>query len=226
MVRPMLPSRTRHDGRVPLLIEPALPAGTFRSTRQPCLIVDDRLVLRPWCADDAEDVEAAFACPVIQRWHVRRIDGADEAREWIASWERRWTDETDASWAVVDAREDRPVGQVGLRAISLFEASAQLSYWVLPAARGAGIAGDAVAALTRWAFETVRLNRLFLLHSTANAASCRVAGKAGYELEGTLRSSMLHVDGWHDVHLHARLRNGPATSSAERTEAGQVRSPH
>ncbi|WP_410581089.1 GNAT family N-acetyltransferase [Amycolatopsis sp. lyj-108] len=210
---------------MPLLIEPALPAGTFRSMRQPCLIVDDRLVLRPWCADDGEDVEAAFACPAIQRWHVRRVDGADEAREWIAGWEQRWRAETDASWAVVDAREDRPVGQVGLRALSLFEASAQLSYWVLPAARGAGIAGRAVAALTRWAFETVRLHRLFLLHSTANAASCRVADKAGYRLEGTLRSSMLHADGWHDVHLHARLRSESAPSSEGRTEAEQGRSP-
>lgn len=200
----------RHDGPVPLLIEPALSAGTFRAVKQPCLIVDDRLVLRPWSADDVECVEAAFACPAIQRWHVRRVDGEDEARGWIAGWERRWADETDASWAVVDAREDRPVGQVGLRTISLFEASAQLSYWVLPSSRGAGIASAAVAALTRWAFETVRLNRLSLLHSTANAASCRVADKAGYGLEGTLRSSMLHADGWHDVHLHARLRSDSA----------------
>ncbi|SFH75720.1 Protein N-acetyltransferase, RimJ/RimL family [Amycolatopsis regifaucium] len=197
----------RDDGRVPLLIEPVLPAGTFRTAKQPCLIVDDRFVLRPWCVDDAEAVEAAFACPAIQRWHVRRVDGADEARTWIAGWAQRWAEETDASWAVVDAREDRAVGQVGLRTVSLFEASAQLSYWVLPSARGAGIAGGAVAALTGWAFGTVRLNRLFLLHSTENLASCRVAGKAGYGLEGTLRSSMLHADGWHDVHLHARLRS-------------------
>ncbi len=213
MVRPMVPraaAPVRHDERVPLLIEPVLPAGTFRAAKQPCLVVDDRLVLRPWCAEDAESVEAAFACPAIQRWHVRRVDGEAEAHAWIAGWEQRWTDETDASWAVVDAREDRPVGQVGLRTVSLFEASAQLSYWVLPSARGTGIAGGAVAALTRWAFGTIRLNRLSLLHSTANNASCRVADKAGYGLEGTLRSSMLHADGWHDVHLHARLRGDSA----------------
>jgi len=211
---------------VPLLIEPVLPAGTFRAETQPCLILDDRLVLRPWCAEDVEAVEAAFACPVIQRWHVRRIDGEDEARTWIADWEQRWAAETAASWAVVDARDDRAVGQVGLRTISLFEASAQLSYWVLPSVRGAGIASGAVAALTRWAFGTVRLNRLSLLHSTANAASCRVADKAGYGLEGTLRSSMLHVDGWHDVHVHARLKSDSAPSSAEPPEAPARRSPH
>ncbi|WP_181772784.1 GNAT family N-acetyltransferase [Amycolatopsis pittospori] len=211
---------------MPLLIEPVLPAGTFRAEPQPCLIVDDRLLLRPWCADDVEAVEAAFACPAVQRWHVRRIDGEDEAQTWIEGWDRRWAAETDASWAVVDARDDRVVGQVGLRTISLFEASAQLSYWVLPSDRGAGIASGAVAALTRWAFGTVRLNRLSLLHSTANAASCRVADKAGYGLEGTLRSSMLHADGWHDVHVHARLKSDSSPSPAEQPRGPVRRSPH
>ena len=31
---------------------------------------------------------------------------------------------------------------------------------------------------------------------------------AGFEPEGTLRSAVLHEDGWHDMHLHARL--GPS----------------
>jgi hypothetical protein len=36
-------------------------------------------------------------------------------------------------------------------------------------------------------------------------ASCRVAQKAGYLLEGTKREHWLFADGWHDVHLHARV---------------------
>lgn len=194
------------DGWVPLLVGPALPAGSLRAFEQPCLDVDERLVLRPWREDDAAIVRTAFGCPDIQRWHVRRMDSDDEARAWIADWVKRWEDETDASWAIVDDRDDQPVGQVGLRAILLWEASAQLSYWVLPTARGTGIAGRAVRTLTRWAFDTLGLNRLSLLHSTANLASCRVAGKAAFGIEGILRNSMLHADGWHDMHMHARLR--------------------
>jgi RimJ/RimL family protein N-acetyltransferase len=54
-------------------------------------------------------------------------------------------------------------------------------------------------------FATVGLHRIELLHSTCNEASCSVAQKAGYLLEGTKRRHGLHVDGWHDMHLHARL---------------------
>ena len=44
----------------------------------------------------------------------------------------------------------------------------------------------------------------------ANTASCRVAGKAGFHLEATLRSVLLHSDGWHDMHLHARIGAPPS----------------
>jgi RimJ/RimL family protein N-acetyltransferase len=56
--------------------------------------------------------------------------------------------------------------------------------------------------VARWAVDELGLHRLFLYHSTANPASCRVAAKAGFAFEGTLRSAMRHPDGWHDMHLH------------------------
>ena len=59
--------------------------------------------------------------------------------------------------------------------------------------------------MSQWLFETAGLHRIVLAHSTRNNASCRVASKAGYLLEGTCRSDLLHSDGWHDMHLHARL---------------------
>lgn len=192
--------------RVPLLVAPVLPSGSLNTRFQPTLHLDARLTARPWRVDDATMVRAAFDCPAIQRWHVRRIDTDDEALDWIVSWAVRWTAETDASWAIT--ANGRPIGQVGLRTVSLFEGSAQLSYWVLPSERGGGVAGMAVRAVTAWAFDELRLNRLFLMHSTLNTQSCRVAEKTGFELEGTHRRSMLHTDGWHDVHVHAQLNQG------------------
>ena len=50
--------------------------------------------------------------------------------------------------------------------------------------------------------------RLENVHAVENMASCRVADKAGFALEGTLRSAMLHADGWHDMHLHAAIADG------------------
>jgi RimJ/RimL family protein N-acetyltransferase len=186
---------------VPTLAPTTIPTGTLAALTQPELD-GDGITLRPWRTSDRATVVAAYADPAIQRWHCRSMT-ADEAREWIAVWPDRWRAETDASWAVV--RDGIVAGQIGLRRIHLAEGLAAISYWMLPDARGARIAPRALTMLTAWSFETLGLHRLELCHSTANVPSCRVAHRAGYAEEGTKRAEARHADGWHDMHLHARL---------------------
>ncbi|MBM0226456.1 GNAT family N-acetyltransferase [Micromonospora sp. ATA51] len=72
--------------------------------------------------------------------------------------------------------------------------------------RPGGIASAAVTALTTWAFAQLPLHRIELCHAVANRASCRVAARAGYPAEGTLRESYRYGDGRrYDEHPHARL---------------------
>ena len=128
----------------------------------------------------------------------------------MACWRQRWVAETGAGWAVCEG--DTLLGRVGLRTLDLSEGVGEASYWVLPTARGRGVAPRALRAVTSWMFEHVGLHRIELAHSLRNEPSCRVASKAGYVLEGTKRQQALHGDGWHDMHLHARLLgDGAAT---------------
>lgn len=168
---------------------------------QPTLSVGGE-TLRPWTTDDADAVVAAYDYLDIQRWHARTMTSA-EALAWVGSWPDRWRAETGAGWAITTG--DVVVGRVGLRVIELAEGWAEAAYWVLPAARGRGVASRALDAVTTWMFEQVGLHRVELSHSTDNPASCRVALKAGFAVEGTRRSQVLHADGWHDMHLHARV---------------------
>jgi RimJ/RimL family protein N-acetyltransferase len=194
---------------MPVLVSPALPADLLSRVDQPTLLADG-IVLRPWQPRDADVVMTAFALADIQRWHMRRVDSHEEAIGWIDGWASRWRANTDGSWAITRPSNDVVLGCASLRTLLPPAATAQISYWTLPAARGAGVATAGARAVTQWAFETLGLNRVYVIHSVANIASCRVAGGAGFALEGTLRSYMLHVDGWHDVHMHARV----ATDSA------------
>jgi RimJ/RimL family protein N-acetyltransferase len=65
----------------------------------------------------------------------------------------------------------------------------ELAYVVAPAARGRGIATAALRLFSEWAFARLELTRLQLSIRPDNAASRRVAEKAGYTYEGTLRSA-------------------------------------
>jgi RimJ/RimL family protein N-acetyltransferase len=191
---------------VPELRAPVVPAGTFGSRPQPT-IEREGLVIRPWLEDDAPVLVRAYADPEIRRWHVRTMDEA-EAREWVLERHARWRAEAGGDWAVLAGQT--PAGRVAVHGLDLHEGSGEVGYWVLPEQRGRGLAALALGALCEWLFDAGGLRRLELDHSTANPASCRVALNAGFAVEGVRRAAVLHEDGWHDMHLHARLAGDPA----------------
>jgi RimJ/RimL family protein N-acetyltransferase len=87
---------------------------------------------------------------------------------------------------------------------------AAIGYVVLGAARGRGVATAAVRLASGYVLGTLGWPRLELHHAVANPASCRVAAKTGFALEGKLRRAMRYAGGnWEDEHLHARLRADP-----------------
>ena len=186
---------------MPQLVGPCVPPGSVRGRDQPTFTVDE-LVVRPFTGADVPAVVAAYADPAVQQWHGQSMTH-DEATAWVASQARRWDREDGAGWAVTDGRV--LLGRVGLNKLDLAWGTAAAAYWVLPAERGRRVAPRSLDAVVRWALGDVGLQRVELEHSTRNEASCRVAGRAGFEVEGTRRLAGRHPDGWHDMHLHARL---------------------
>jgi ribosomal-protein-alanine N-acetyltransferase len=160
------------------------------------------LILRPFEVADANFLVSGYSQPSIQQWHVATLTDL-EAVEWIGSRVGHWRHETRADWAVTTGAE--MVGRIGLKSIDLEEGVAEVSYWILAEHRLNGYATTAVAVLSNWAFDDLGLHRVELTHSTQNIASCRVAERSGYQLEGIKRDGGLHADGWHDMHLHATI---------------------
>jgi RimJ/RimL family protein N-acetyltransferase len=190
---------------MPLLTSDVVAAGTFGSGAQPTIPTGSGLVLRPWTPSDAPAVFEAFADPEIRRWHVRATSSRDEVETWIDSWVADWPGGAQAHWAVADSHTNELVGRASLKNIKLVSGQGEVAYWTMPARRRQRVASRAVEALTRWAFGEVGFHRLELTHSVHNSSSCRVAVRTGFDLEGTKRGAGLHLDGWHDIHLHARL---------------------
>jgi RimJ/RimL family protein N-acetyltransferase len=91
--------------------------------------------------------------------------------------------------------------------------SAEVGYWLTPAAWGRGIMTEALRCFTDWVFATRDVERLFALTFASNPGSGRVLEKAGYHLEGVFRQGVIKDGVLQDARLYARLRR-------DRTEPG------
>jgi RimJ/RimL family protein N-acetyltransferase len=101
-----------------------------------------------------------------------------------------WDSGQRAEFVAEEAATGTRLGRAGL---GLDEAgSAEVGYWVDPRARGRGVATGAVRAICRWAFATLGVELIEWRCEMGNTASRRVAEKAGFLIEATLRKRLVH----------------------------------
>jgi RimJ/RimL family protein N-acetyltransferase len=109
-----------------------------------------------------------------------------------------WDSGQRAEFVAVESATGRRMGRVGLGLHA--PGFAAIGYWVDPGARKLGVASDAVRAVCRWAFATLDLEIIEWRCEVGNVASRRVAERAGFRIEATLRKRLVHrgtrVDSW------------------------------
>ena len=150
-------------------------------------LTDGVVSLRRWTDADAPGLAAA-------------IDGDEEITRWLdqvpqpymvehalASIQGNAGNERESRFAVTDAMSGRLLGSIGA---TWNEAGdiAEIGYWIREDARGQGATTRAVGLITRWTL-AYGAERVQLRADVENVASRRVAEKAGFSLEGVLRSS-------------------------------------
>jgi RimJ/RimL family protein N-acetyltransferase len=96
-------------------------------------------------------------------------------------------------------------------------AVADVGFLVAPRARGRGYAPAALRALCDWGFQALGLERIEWRAYVGNDASHRVAQKAGFRVEGTVRAGIPHRGERRDCWLGAILASDAAAEPARVT---------
>jgi RimJ/RimL family protein N-acetyltransferase len=129
-----------------------------------------------------------------------------EVAEWLADGLHRSRHEgTTIHLMMLDRAAGKIVGSIGLFHADWEVRSAEIGYGVRASQRGKGYATEALAAVARWALTEAGIQRAWLTANTDNTASIRVAEKAGFRREGTLRRAGLEDDGLHDLAVFSLL---------------------
>ncbi|GAA0421508.1 GNAT family protein [Streptomyces luteireticuli] len=168
------------------------------------------LRLRTWYPHETDAVLRGVTDPDFLRWNVPRLpvkDAADAA-QWIRARAEGWERNAFGAYCIADGSTDAPLGDVFLNLLNPLQRIGGVGYWVLPEARGRGVARHALELITRWGFDSVGLHRIELGHAVGHEASCRIAARVGYAVEGTQRGALYRDgrrDAYRDRHLHARL---------------------
>jgi RimJ/RimL family protein N-acetyltransferase len=153
--------------------------------------LEDCLVaLRGWRTTDAPDIARMFQDRVALEWTRAPVPYRDgDARLWLASLPAQMRRGDALPLAITDPADGSLLGSIELRMRG--EGRAELGYVVAAWARGRGVAPRALQLLARWAFETLRLERLELLVQPGTEASIALGERVGFTREGVLRSHSL-----------------------------------
>lgn len=175
------------------------------------------LHLSVWDAGSQGDAEAwlrGITDPEFKRWNTPLVEVTDleGSRQMLRMRARAVLEGRTMAFRVADAADDRVLGSVSVQEIDIRMRVARVGYWVMPEARGRGVATHALALASSWALRDLGLHRLELAHAVGHEASCRIAGRCGFPVEGTLRGAMHEAgrrDAFRDAHLHARIATDP-----------------
>ncbi|HXP21656.1 MAG TPA: GNAT family N-acetyltransferase [Streptosporangiaceae bacterium] len=158
------------------------------------------LVLRPFSIADIPWVHRVSQDPAVQQFITVPSPYLLEHAAFFVSEVAiaGWVSGQRAEFVAEDQTSGQRLARVGLGLDSA--GAARLGYWVDPAERGRGVATDAVRAVCRWAFANLGLDLIEWQAEVGNVASRRVAEKAGFLIEATLRKRLVHrgvrVDAW------------------------------
>lgn len=166
---------------------------------------EGRFVMRPYRAEDlAEFVAAAReSADTVGRWLGFAHAGytVEEGAAWFARTAQNLAAGTAYELGIFDAETGEFVGGGGLNHFNTVHPLCNLGYWVRASCQGRGIAPAIVRSLSRYAFESLKIQRVEIIVAVGNEPSRAVAIKTGALYEGVLRNRIQTNGQVHDAHM-------------------------
>jgi RimJ/RimL family protein N-acetyltransferase len=173
----------------------------------------ERLTIRSPMPGDGAELQAAVAETLddLRPWMpwADHVPTVEEDEELVRQARARFLTREDL-WLLLFLKGTHTlVGGSGLHRIDWQVRRFEVGYWVRRRFAGQGYVTEAVRGITRFAFETLGARRVEIHCDARNVRSQRVAQRAGFALEATLRNHMVAPDGaLRDTLIFVRFESG------------------
>lgn len=106
-------------------------------------------------------------------------------------------------------QNDQLIGRIGLHAIGMDMGnhSRMITYWLLPDMQGKGIMTECVNAVIQLAFDTLDLNRLYVMCNYKNYKSRAIPERLGFVQEGILQDGEYIHGHYDDSVIYGMIKN-------------------
>lgn len=172
-------------------------------------IETDRLVLRRFRLEDAEDMYANWASdPEVTKfltWPPH--SSVDVTKSLLATWISRYEDGGYFNWVMEYKETGKVIGNISVIKLDERIDAADMGYCMSRAYWGQGLMPEALIAVMDYLFDVVGLNRVAACHDANNPKSGRVMEKAGMKQEGILRDAGKNNLGICDKVWHSMIRS-------------------
>jgi len=162
--------------------------------------------LRQWFSSDAELLVPLANDPYIARY-LSHVFPQPYTRADADRWLREQVDAETVGQFAIEAGGELAGGIGFILGTRERVGTASLGYWLGKRFWGRGIATEAVQGATQWAFDTLRVRRVWANVMAPNVASARVLEKAGFGLEARMSAAICDRRGMiHDELIYACMR--------------------
>ena len=149
------------------------------------ILETERLILRTWTLDDAEEAFTIWSDPKVMR-HIgdgRPVKDIEEARAWLRRLIRSQEENNFTRWAMVEKETGKLIGSCGFGYL-YGGPEIELGYILARAYWGRGLATEAARACLRYGFEKLHLQKIVSTTDPEHTASQRVLEKIGFQYVG------------------------------------------
>jgi diamine N-acetyltransferase len=168
------------------------------------MLTGDKVVLRPWGAEDLPSLQALRNNVPLQRQLMARPKGSslEQVRSWLAA---RSQAADVVFFVIADRHNNQALGYVQLRDMDLFHGSGRLGICIEPQAQGRGCGGETLKLLANYVHEVFGLRKIVLEVLASNDGAIRLYRSHGYREVGYWQKHFRTVSDYADVIIMEKL---------------------